>query len=119
MFYSRGRTDLLNQIDLDGQLNFGEVLFYFQASVGGTTQTLALVSIYSPPDLNLLRLSSQTLWACRHQGTVSLRVIDFKTIISVVAMVPLPHIPDLFFVVEKMGLDVADLAGSDERVEEN
>jgi len=72
------------------------------------------VSDYSPPDLNLLRRSHQTIWACRYQGARALRVIDVKKIHSVVAMVPLPFDQDKFFVGEKIGLEVTTLSGTEE-----
>jgi len=72
-----------------------------------------MVSIYSPPNTRLLNLPSGTLWTCQDQGVRSLQVIDIKSIISVVAVVPLPHhaTPGMLFVVEKMGLDIAELGG--------
>jgi len=80
-----------------------------------------MVSIYSPPDARLLNLSSGTLWACQYKGVGNLQVIDIKCIVAVVAIVPFPHhpIPDMLFIVEKMGLDIAELDGAiEELVEE-
>jgi hypothetical protein len=79
-----------------------------------------MVSRYSPPHAGLLALSYHTLWSCTHQGDASLTVIDVKSILAVVAMVPhqpfaedpVPH----FFVVEKPGLDVASLGGNSESI---
>ena len=81
---------------------------------------LALVSIYSSPDPELLRVSHNTLWSCEYQGDSALKFIDVRTIKSVVAMIP--HSPairgqearDRFFLVEKPGFDVAVIAGSAE-----
>ena len=62
--------------------------------------------------------------SCERQVENALQVIDVKTIQSVVAMIPhQPRIPgerrkDRFFVVEKPGLDVADLGGYEEAVAE-
>jgi hypothetical protein len=53
--------------------------------------------------------------SCVYEGDAYLQVIDIKSILSVVAMVP--HHPiaedplDRYFVVEKPGLDVACLGG--------
>ena len=78
---------------------------------------LALVSLYSRPDATLLQSSSNTLWSCQYQGVEGFRVVEVKSIMSVVAIVPLPH-GDLgsCFVAEKLGLEVADLGGVFEEV---
>jgi hypothetical protein len=76
---------------------------------------LALVSLYSLPHEELLEYSHHTLLSCVYEGDARLQVIDIKSIMSVVAMVP--HHPfledplDRYFVVEKPGLDVACLGG--------
>jgi hypothetical protein len=74
-----------------------------------------MISVYSAPHQDLLQLSYNTLWSCTHHGDNSLIVIDVKSILAVIAMVP--HQPFLqdpikrYFLVEKPGLDVATLAG--------
>ena len=69
----------------------------------------ALVSVYSPPDANILEDSYHTLWACTYNGDNSLEVIPVSAIISVISMQPLPpklsNPENLWFVVEKLGLD--------------
>lgn len=85
----------------------------------GRRVAVALVSVYSTPDKDLLRKSHQTLWVCKYQGTGALEVMDVKSILSVVAMVPLPHSDEAersssFFVAEKPGLEVAYLGGVEE-----
>jgi len=83
---------------------------------------LALVSLYSKPDDYLLSISENTLWSSKYQGDGALKFIDVKTIQSVVAMIPhKPEIPGLppserFFLVEKLGLDVAMMAGIEDDV---
>jgi hypothetical protein len=53
--------------------------------------------------------------ACHHQGDAGLRVVDVKSITSIVAMVPLgPTDKNQYFVVEKLGLNVAHMGGLDE-----
>ncbi|KAI9057969.1 hypothetical protein FKP32DRAFT_1660001 [Trametes sanguinea] len=104
---------------------FAEVRFYFQYVLDGDTHTLAMVSQFSAPDDAILRGSAQTLIACTYQGDDALRVIRATDIASVVAMVPLPMTPAEaaeagahewyaahYFVVEKMGLDIAILGGN-------
>jgi len=109
---------LLAKFSTDGTLQYGEAQYFFQATVGDNIKTLALVSTYSGPQLDLLRQSHNTLWACRYQGVHGLQVIEVTHIHSVVAMVPLPHDNDLFFVGEKLGLEVAMLGGFEEELAE-
>ena len=84
---------------------------------------MALVSLYSRPHRELLRLSSDTLYSCEYKGDNALRFIDVKTIQAVVAMVP--HTPAIghqepseqFFLVEKPGFDVAVMTGFEDELE--
>lgn len=87
-------------------------------ALDGAVEALAMVSIYNPPDYDLLKASFNTVWACSYSGTQQLAVIPVKLIQSAVAMVPWPknsetatsgvqEVPK-FFVVEKMGLDVVE-----------
>lgn len=88
---------------------------------GESKQAYAMVDIYGPPDPHLLAESSNTLWSCSQQADHrGLAVVEVMKIESVVAIVPHPQpVPgsnqvDLtgwFYVVEKMGLDVATMAG--------
>lgn len=78
-----------------------------------------MVSRYSKADEGLLKESFGTLISCQYQGVDDLVVYPIKDIRSVVAMVPhselsaelLPSWKERVFVVEKPGLDVADLGG--------
>jgi hypothetical protein len=96
-------------------IRFAEVYYYFQVLVKETETTLALVSLYSLPHRELLEHSYHTLLSCAYEGDAHLQVVDIKSIMSVVAMVP--HLPfpedplPRYFVVEKPGLDVACLGG--------
>ena len=87
--------------------------FYFSRTFGGEKRAFALVSPYSPPNDYLGKISHNTLIACMYQGDELLSVIDVKSIISVVAMVPFPYTingcDNYYFMVEKVGLDVADV----------
>jgi hypothetical protein len=81
-----------------------------------------LVSLYSRPCPTLIKLSVNTLWSCKHQGDSGLLFIDIKYIQSIVVMIP--HAPvvdgqqsiERFFLVEKLGFDVAMMAGVKEEV---
>jgi len=114
----------LTQLQVNGKLAFGEVRFYMRFLVNNELRPLALVSLYGPPDPHLLQTSSYMLWSCRSQGDTGLAVVDVKAIISVVAMIPhKPHIldrlpEDRYFVVEKPGLDIADMGGFQEEADE-
>lgn len=74
---------------------------------------VAIIQMYSIPDENLLRLSSQTVASCTRLETVA--IVNVKHIISVVAMIPhRPTLPsgvteDRFFMIEKPGLDISNL----------
>ena len=86
------------------------------------TRAFAVVSPYSPPNEHLLEVSYNTLVVCRYQGDSVLWVIDVKSILSVVAMVPFNFLIDgldnQFFLVEKIGLDVVEVDVQDDDEEE-
>lgn len=78
-----------------------------------------MLSVHSPPNEELLKLSSYTLYSCRLGGEEDVRVINIKEIDSVVAVLPHPpssirmH-PELeghVYIAEKPGLDIARMAG--------
>jgi len=79
---------------------------------GDALRAFALVSLYSPPDEYLLRCSYTTLVVCMYRGEGALMVVDAKSILSVVAMVPFPFLlngrGDQYFMIEKVGLDVIE-----------
>lgn len=85
-------------------------------------ETYALVSIYGPPDADLLEDSYHTLHACTYQGQDSLKVVKISAILSVISMQPLPLIGDeqeqKWFVVEKSGLDDTELTGYTDPLDE-
>jgi len=80
--------------------------------LGGASTALAAVSLYSPPDEYLLQLTHDTLYVCGHLGEGAVVVIDVKSILSVIAMVPFPFIvggrSDQYFLIEQIGLDVVE-----------
>lgn len=78
--------------------------------------TLAMLSVFSDPDPHLFAESHGVVLSCTYSGDEAIIVTDYSSISSVVAMVP--HRPpgwnmesNRYFVVEKPGLDVADLSG--------
>ena len=113
-------------------IEFAEVQYFFNATVNDTRQTLALVSMYSRPDEDLFKRSNWTVWSVTEGGQNGLRVIDAKSILSVVSVIPHNHHVNAdssdvrFFVWEQMGMDMAllsrsgDVAGEDdEGIEED
>ncbi|OBZ75162.1 hypothetical protein A0H81_04485 [Grifola frondosa] len=95
--------------------------------------TRALVSLFDDPDPELLRLSYGTLWACKRQHHYPgvLRVVHAKSIQSVVVMVPLPmticevaeenlteKYKECYFMMKKMGLEVAFLGGLEQNMDD-
>jgi hypothetical protein len=89
--------------------SFAEVLYYFRLQVSpDRTHTVAVIAPYGSPDEFLLAESSNTLYSCEMEDSIT--VINVKQIESVVAM--LPHQvdgADRFFLLEKPGLDVWDM----------
>lgn len=75
-----------------------------------------MVSAFSEPSPVLYKESLGTVIVCKYIGDSSLVVVNFTSILSVVAMVPhkfpcLDIDEDWRYVVEKPGLDVARLGG--------
>lgn len=75
--------------------------------------TLAMMSLYTLHDAVLAARSIGTLFVCGYEGDAGLVVVDVKSIVSVVAMIPFAQddredvVLQQFFVVEKPGLDFA------------
>jgi len=79
-----------------------------------------MLSIFSDPDQELLRKSSQTVYECCYRGQEVLKAVEFNSIISVVGMVPCFQVkPDgtivvpenSYFLVEQPSLEVARFFG--------
>ena len=101
-----------------GETQFAEVLFYFLIeNIQQQMVPYALTSVFGPPDADLLEDSYRTLWACPHLGDENIHIFPVSSIKSVVSMQPLPRKADepdgndLWFVVEKSGLDDTELTG--------
>ncbi|CDO76200.1 hypothetical protein BN946_scf185037.g23 [Trametes cinnabarina] len=111
---------------------FAEVRYFFEGTINGVQTTLAMVAMFSGPDIAIHQSSFGVLWACSYGGDTSRVVIDAKAISAVVAMVPLPMTssealePEAnsrymarYFLIEKPGLDVASLSGTRDDEGEN
>ncbi|KAF8981243.1 hypothetical protein BDQ17DRAFT_1438524 [Cyathus striatus] len=109
--YTKHRVHIARniKININENIEYGEVQFYFLEQSPMGEQAYALVPLYSPPDPVLLEESFQTIWACSYQGLENLQVIKVQDIICLVSMQELPFFPgeaeDLWFVVEKPGMD--------------
>jgi hypothetical protein len=100
------------QIAYENAIRFAEIQFFFLKSFGGVSKALAAVSLYSPSDNYILDKTYGTLCVCGHQGEDAIAVIDVKSIVSVIAMVPFPFLVggrnNQYFMVEQIGLDVVE-----------
>ncbi|KAF9559080.1 hypothetical protein CPC08DRAFT_608363, partial [Agrocybe pediades] len=84
------------KIVLDGNVSYGEIQFYFfdkDSDEAGERTAYALMSVYGPPDPDILQESYGTVHACMYRGSTSLRCVPVKDIVSVVSMQPLPRLP--------------------------
>ena len=108
-------------------MDFAEVKYFFRMVIETELHVVAMISKFSQPDFQLLKGSSGTLWSCKYEGDISLYVVPIACIHSAVAMVPVPQFDedglqflptttDQYFVVEKMGLDVAFIGGFEDSV---
>jgi hypothetical protein len=101
------------QLLLDNQMQLGEVQFFILWTHKECRTPLMLISLYSTPDLGLLKALHKTLWSCKHQRDSALQFINAKTIQLVVTMIPhtprieVQQLQEQFFLVEKLGLDIA------------
>ncbi|KAK7006805.1 hypothetical protein R3P38DRAFT_2555038 [Favolaschia claudopus] len=101
----------LQYIAEDESTLYGEVQFFFQASVNGDEKTLALISVYSPPNAALLEKSFQTVAECNYFGDDNLQVISILQIEAGVGMIPVDD-TGKYFVAEKLGLELESMAGA-------
>jgi hypothetical protein len=104
---------------LANEIEFAEVQYFFNAIVNDARITLALVSLYSRPDEDLFKQSNWTVWSVTEQGQRGLRVVDAKSILAVVSVIPHDHhlcddsSDERFFIWEQMGMDMALLSRYD------
>ncbi|KIJ97243.1 hypothetical protein K443DRAFT_133885 [Laccaria amethystina LaAM-08-1] len=104
------------KITLDGQVQYAEVQYFFfdrDSDEPGEQVAHAVLSLYGPPNEEMLVESSYTLHACKYTGQENLLCLPITAIDSVVLMQPLPRLPgdpeNLWFVVEKSGLNDVQL----------
>lgn len=114
---------MFDQLDQNGSICFEEVQFYFLAQVNGRNTALTMLSMYDQPDATLLEKSHNTAWVCKYCGTNLLKVVHIEQIMSMVTMISVPtSIGSLatdgchYFMMEKVGLEVAWLGGVVEQI---
>jgi hypothetical protein len=100
---------------LGNEIRFAEAQFYFLIEDHNENLSAhALVSVYGPPDQDLLEDSYHTLHVFS-QGDRELMTIAISSIISVVSVQPLPKLVNneeqRYFVIEKSGIDDNELTG--------
>ncbi|KAF8156679.1 hypothetical protein B0H34DRAFT_657824, partial [Crassisporium funariophilum] len=107
------------------QINFAKVQYFFNAIIGNKRQTLALVSVYSRPDNILFNQLCLTVWSVTEQGLDRYRVIQAKSILSVVSVIPHNHhmeedgLDERFIIIKQMGMDMALLLNTLDRLDDN
>ncbi|KAG6895904.1 hypothetical protein C0993_008975 [Termitomyces sp. T159_Od127] len=80
--------------------NFAEVQYFFRLKFGEIVHTLAMISVLSPPDHNLLEQSSKTVYI---ESVVTI-IPDF--IVTTDGKVERPM--DRYFILQKMGLNTTE-----------
>lgn len=78
------------QFTANGASHIADIEYFFRLRFGDAVHSLALVSMFSPPDEELLEESHNAVYICHYaiRGTAALKVVDVKSITSVVSMVP-------------------------------
>jgi hypothetical protein len=70
-------------------MRISNVLYYFYLQFDDLQYPLAVVKLFSLPDVNLLSRSSQTIYLCNAlEGQKAIRVIPIASIKSLVSMFP-------------------------------
>ena len=77
------------------------------------------MSVFSKPNGPLLQSSLGTVISCQYQGPDAYQVVEVTSILSVVAMIPQEKDGTLmYFLGEKIGLDVTYLGGITEELDD-
>ncbi|KAG7098084.1 hypothetical protein E1B28_000058 [Marasmius oreades] len=76
------------KLNLAGEVQFAEVLYYFTLIRKNVHYTLAAVWMFLAPDQQILDNSLSVLWVCEQAETDTITIIDVKWINGVIAMIP-------------------------------
>ncbi|KAK1219476.1 hypothetical protein PQX77_017806 [Marasmius sp. AFHP31] len=83
------RRATIVKFEQDGKTRYGEVHYFFLLQFGVSVRyPLAMVSVFSDPDSDLLKRSHGTVHLCDYGGQAAMIVIGVKQIKALVAMVP-------------------------------
>ncbi|KAG7096211.1 hypothetical protein E1B28_003663 [Marasmius oreades] len=74
--------------DLKGQRHFAEILYFFLVDKGNLRYTCTVTRMYLLLDNDILEKSYNTLEVCSFLGDEETRIVDAKSIESVVGMIP-------------------------------
>ncbi|KAK7015910.1 hypothetical protein VNI00_018996 [Paramarasmius palmivorus] len=112
---------------LDGQEYYAEVLYFFRVQKHNRFFSLAAVIMYSVPDPEILADSHDVLRVCTYLGEEGVAIVDAKSIIDVVGMVPFRRaevswdeepVTDEYFVIEKLCSGAGRIEDEDEDEED-
>ncbi|KAK1234064.1 hypothetical protein PQX77_002739 [Marasmius sp. AFHP31] len=116
------RRATIVKFEHDGRIRYGEVHYFFLLRFGVSIgYPLAMVSVFSEPDQDLLKRSHGTVHLCNYEGHAAMMVIGVKEIKALVAMVPdfqiseedeMVFAPDnRYFLVEKPSIQGQEFCG--------
>ncbi|KAG0699456.1 hypothetical protein DFH29DRAFT_1001970 [Suillus ampliporus] len=87
------------KVIIDEAVRFAEIQYFTQVAIPTNNvgewrdANIAVISVFSAPDADLVQLSNKTVLLCKYLGDEGLCVVDVTSIKSVVAMIP--HRPTL------------------------
>lgn len=106
-------------MDYNKEERFAEVYFFYRiCHEGDEWQPVALISLYSTPDPDILEMTSGVLAVCQYLGDDSLVLVEAQAIKSLIAMLPFLEKAEesrprrhkgRFYVGEMPGLTLAEL----------
>ena len=123
----RLRRTTIVKVSTDNSFNVAEVRYFFRLQFGPTIYSLAILSMFSNPDPELLEKSYNTVYSSHYRGEDALVVVNVIKITSLVAMVPYYRVQEdgtildpgnEYFLVEKPYIDITFYRGEVEADEE-
>lgn len=72
-----------------------------------------MVSMFSPPDARCLVQSYNVMILCHHVRGENLCVIPAHSIVETVAVIPYFQVPSCYYILEKIGQDIATIDYND------
>lgn len=98
--------------EIDNDIAFACVHYYFQCTISNRIRTLAMVEMLGNPSVEHYRDSYGTMMTAERLGDDDMRVLDHSMILSTITLPPFPdncgeEWAGKYFIGEKMGLDIA------------